>query len=163
MSATLTPKKVTRRGFLKSGAASGAALVIGFYWPPSANAQDEAKPNAGKQEEQPINPVNAWLRMDQSGKVTLICEKAEMGQGVLTLMPMILAEELAVGWDKVHVEHAATDPKTYPDLGTGGSSSVRESWTPLRQAGAAAREMLISAAALHWHVDRAECKAKTAP
>ena len=159
MSATLA-SKLTRRGFLKSGAAGSAALVIGFYWPTVAIAQDEAKPNAGKQEEKPVNPVNAWLRIDRSGNATLICEKAEMGQGILTSMAMILAEELAISWDKVSVEHAATDPKTYPDLGTGGSSSVRESWTPLRQAGAAAREMLISAAALHWHVDRAECKAE---
>src|ERR1700722_10300596 len=127
MSVTLTPKiarPLTRRGFLKSSAAGGAALVIGFYWPPSAEAQDESKPNAGKQEEKPVNPVNAWLRIDQSGRAKLICEKAEIGQGILTSMAMIRAEDLALGWDKVSVEHAATDPKMYPDLGTGGSSSV---------------------------------------
>ena len=82
-----------------------------------------------------------------------------MGQGVFTALPMILAEELSLDWKQVHVEQAPTNPKIY-DLGTGGSGSVAGSWLPLRQAGAAAREMLIAAAAKRWEVGTDTCKAK---
>src|SRR5438045_6524985 len=81
-----------------------------------------------------------------------------MGQGVYTSLPMILAEELCVDWKQVHVEQAPTNPKVY-DLGTGGSGSVAGSWLPLRRAGAAAREMLIAAAAKKWEVSPDTCKA----
>src|SRR5262249_10819868 len=93
------------------------------------------------------------------GKVTLILGKSEMGQGVMTSLPMILAEELCVDWTQVSVEQAATNPKIY-DHGTGGSGSVSDSWVPLRQAGAAAREMLILAAAKKWEVTPDTCKAQ---
>jgi len=145
---------VNRREFLKKGAASGAALVIGFYLPSHALA-DQAE----EQEKKPANPLNAWVRITPDNRVTLILGKSEMGQGVMTSLPMILAEELSVDWKKVKVEQAPTDPKIY-DHGTGGSGSVSGSWLPLRRAGAAAREMLISAAAAHWNVNRDTCKAQ---
>jgi len=145
---------VNRREFLKKSAASGAALVIGFYLPSHALA-DQAE----EQEKKPANPLNAWVRITPDNRVTLILGKSEMGQGVMTSLPMILAEELSVDWKKVKVEQAPTDPKIY-DHGTGGSGSVSGSWLPLRRAGAAAREMLISAAAAHWNVNRDTCKAQ---
>jgi isoquinoline 1-oxidoreductase beta subunit len=145
---------VNRREFLKTGAASGAALVIGFYLPSYALADQ-----AAEQEKKPANPLNAWVRITPDNRVTLILGKSEMGQGVMTALPMILAEELSVDWKKVKVEQAPTDPKIY-DHGTGGSGSVSGSWLPLRRAGAAAREMLISAAAAHWNVNRDTCKAQ---
>ena len=149
-----TASVVNRREFLKKGAAGGAALVVGFHLSPSAfgsQVQD--------QEQKTVNPFDAWVRVTPDDHVTLILGKSEMGQGVYTSLPMILAEELCVDWKQVHVEQAPTNPKIY-DLGTGGSGSVKDSWLPLRQAGAAAREMLIAAAAKKWEVGTDTCKAK---
>jgi isoquinoline 1-oxidoreductase beta subunit len=145
---------VNRRDFLKRGAAGGAALIVGFHLAPRAFA-DQAK----DQEEKTPNPFDAWVRITTDDRVTLVLGKSEMGQGVFTALPMILAEELSVDWKQVHVEQAPTNPKIY-DLGTGGSGSVAGSWLPLRQAGAAAREMLIAAAAKRWEVGTETCKAK---
>jgi isoquinoline 1-oxidoreductase beta subunit len=143
---------LNRRAFLKSGAASGFALVIGFYLPSSALAD-----SAEDQEKKPANPFNAWVRISSDNQVTLILGKSEMGQGVMTALPMILAEELGVDWKLVKVEQAPTNPAIY-DHGTGGSGSIAGSWVPLRRVGAAAREMLVTAAAQHWNVNRDTCK-----
>ena len=149
-----TAPLVNRRDFLKKTAAGGTALVVGFHLSPRAFA-DQAK----DQEEKTPNPFDAWVRITPDDRVTLVLGKSEMGQGVWTALPMILAEELSVDWKQVHVEQAPTNPKIY-DLGTGGSGSVAGSWLPLRQAGAAAREMLIAAAAKRWEVGTDTCKAK---
>src|SRR6266480_6906619 len=149
-----TVSVVNRRDFLKKGAAGGAALVIGFHLTSSAFG-DQAK----DQEEKTPNPFEAWVRITPDNRVTLILGKSEMGQGIMTALPMILAEELCVDWKQVKVQQAPTNPKIY-DLGTGGSGSVAGSWLPLRQAGAAAREMLIAAAAKRWEVGTDTCKAK---
>lgn len=145
--------RLDRRTFLKTTTATGAALLIGFHLPV------RTKDRAEDQEKKPANPFNAWIRITHDNQVTLILGKSEMGQGVMTALPMILAEELCVDWKQVRVEQAPTDPKVY-DLGTGGSGSVAGSWLPLRQAGAAAREMLITAAAKEWEVSPDTCKAK---
>src|SRR6516225_4622743 len=149
-----TAPVVNRRDFLKKSAAGGAALVVGFHLAPGAFA-DQAK----DREEKTANPFDAWIRITPDDRVTLVLGKSEMGQGVWTALPMILAEELSVDWKQVHVEQAPTNPKIY-DLGTGGSGSVAGSWLPLRQAGAAAREMLIAAAAKKWEVGTDTCKAQ---
>jgi isoquinoline 1-oxidoreductase subunit beta len=146
---------VNRREFLKTGAAGGAALVIGFHLSRSAFAGQTQN-----QEQKTPNPFDAWVRITPDDRVTLILGKSEMGQGVYTSLPMILAEELCVDWKQVYVEQAPTNPKIY-DLGTGGSGSVKDSWLALRQAGAAAREMLIAAAAKKWEVGTDTCKAKS--
>jgi isoquinoline 1-oxidoreductase beta subunit len=143
-----------RRDFLKSGTATGVALLVGFRLPARSRTDD-----AQAQEKPVINPLNAWVRISPDNRVTLILGKSEMGQGVMTALPMILAEELCLDWKEVKIEQAATDAKVY-DLGTGGSGSVAGSWLPLRQAGAAAREMLITAAAARWNVDRDTCVAQ---
>ena len=145
---------LNRRDFVKSGAATGVALLVGFRL--SARARSD---EAAAQEKPVVSPFNAWVRITPDNRVTLIVGKSEMGQGVMTALPMILAEELGVNWKDVHVEQAQTNAKIY-DLGTGGSGSVAGSWLPLRQAGAAAREMLITAAAARWNVDRDTCVAK---
>ena len=143
-----------RRDFLKSGAAAGVGLLIGFHLDARA-ATDPAE----EQEKKPVNPFDAWVRITPDNRVTLILGKSEMGQGAMTALPMILAEELSVDWNQVKVEQAPTNPKVY-DHGTGGSGSVAGSWLPLRRAGAAAREMLITAAAERWSVNRDTCVAK---
>src|ERR1700681_3732595 len=149
-----TASLVNRRDFLKSGASAGAALVIGFYLPSSASAN-----TAEDQEKKPVNPFNAWVRITPDNQVTLILGKSEMGQGIMTALPMILAEELYLDWKQVRIEQAPTNPAIY-DHGTGGSGSVGGSWLPLRRAGAAAREMLIAAAAQKWEVSPDTCKAE---
>ncbi|HEY2544814.1 MAG TPA: xanthine dehydrogenase family protein molybdopterin-binding subunit [Candidatus Acidoferrum sp.] len=148
-----TQFSVDRRTFLKTGAAGGAALLIGFHLP--ARASDPAQ----EQEKPPINPLNAWVRITPDNHVTLILAKSEMGQGISTALPMILAEELCLDWKQVSIKQAETNPKIY-DHGTGGSGSVQGSWLPLRQAGAAAREMLIAAAAKKWEVGTDTCRAQ---
>jgi isoquinoline 1-oxidoreductase beta subunit len=143
-----------RREFLKSGTLAGAGLLVGFHLPASA-AQDPAQ----EQEKKTPNPFNAWVHIAPNNGVTLILEKSEMGQGIMTALPMILAEELCVDWKNVTVQQAATDPAIY-DHGTGGSGSVAGCWLPMRRAGAAAREMLVAAAAARWNVNPDTCKAK---
>jgi isoquinoline 1-oxidoreductase beta subunit len=144
---------VNRRDFLKAGAVGGVALVVGFHLSPKAFASQ-----AQDQEKKTPNPFDAWVRITPDNRVTLILGKSEMGQGIMTALPMILAEELSVDWKQVKVQQAPTNPKIY-EHGTGGSGSVAGSWLPLRQVGAAAREMLVAAAAKQWEVSPDTCKA----
>lgn len=153
--ATLTPApNLDRRAFLKTSATAGAGLIIGFHIP--ANAGDDP---AQEQEKKTPNPFNAWVHITPDNRITLILEKSEMGQGVMTSVPMILAEELCVDWKNVIVQQAPTDADIYHH-GTGGSGSIAGCWLPMRRAGAAAREMLISAAAARWNVNTNTCVAK---
>ena len=101
-----TASVVNRRDFLKTGAAGGVALVIGFHLSPSAFADQ-----AAEQEKKTPNPFDAWVRITPDNHVTLILGKSEMGQGAMTALPMILAEELYLDWKQVNVEQAPTDPK----------------------------------------------------
>ncbi len=137
--------RVSRRGFVKLSA--GTALVLGLRL-------DDALAQAPPPEKATPNPFDAWVRIGADESVTLILGKSEMGQGVYTALPMILAEELDVEFSRVKVEQAPTNAAWY-NHGTGGSSSVRTSYTPLRQAGAAARAMLVRAAAERWTLDAA--------
>ena len=140
-----------RRAFLKVGAAAGTGLLIGFHLPAFAGSAED-------QEKKKPNPLNAWVHITPDNHVSLILGKSEMGQGIMTALPMILAEELSLDWGKIKIEQAPTNPAIY-DHGTGGSGSVAGSWLPMRRAGAAAREMLITAAAQRWNVNRDTCKA----
>ncbi len=137
---------VSRREFLTAGAAAGAGLIIGFSLPRGSFS--------GKSDFSP----NAYLRVAPDGKITVVCARSEMGQGVRTALPMILAEELEADWKSIAIEQAGAST-LYGDQTTGGSASVRTTWDPMRKAGATAREMLISAAALTWGVGRASCAA----
>jgi isoquinoline 1-oxidoreductase beta subunit len=142
-----------RRAFLQTAGTVGAGLVIGFRIPTRRDQQ-----TAG-----PFAP-NAWLRIAPDDSVMVIVDRSEMGQGVTTALPMLLAEELEADWTKVKIEFAPADKAYINPLfgmqGTGGSTSVRAAWTPLRKAGAAAREVLITAAAQAWSVNRADCRAE---
>jgi isoquinoline 1-oxidoreductase beta subunit len=146
---------VTRREFLQVASAAGASLVIGFTFSGCAPAGAPPGP--------PLEP-NAWLRIGTDESILVIVDRSEMGQGVATSLPMLLAEELEADWSKIRIEFAPADP-AYNNLlfgmqATGGSSSIRAAYTALRKAGAAAREVLIDAAAQTWKVDRAECRAE---
>ena len=150
-----TPTQVTRRAFLETAGAAGAGLVISFYLPSGLRFRS---PTAG-----PFAP-NAWLRIGEDESVLVIVDRSEMGQGVTTALPMLLAEELEADWSRIRIEFAPAD-KAYTNpmfgmQGTGGSTSVRAAYTPLRKAGAAARELLVAAAAQTWGVEKAECGAE---
>jgi len=140
---------VSRREFVVAGVAAGAGLVVGFYLP-------HGKTNNGKEFFSP----NAYLRITPDNKITIVVARSEMGQGVRTALPMILAEELEADWKQIEIEQAGAST-LYGDQTTGGSASVRTTWDPMRKAGAAARELLISAAALTWGVPRSSCTAQS--
>jgi len=139
---------LSRREFIGAGVAAGAGLVIGFYLPHGSSSK-------GKNGFSP----NAYLTITSDGKITVTVARSEIGQGVRTSLPMILAEELEADWKQVTIEQAGAST-LYGDQSTGGSASVRTTWDPMRKAGAAAREMLITAAALEWGVARGGCTAE---
>jgi CO/xanthine dehydrogenase Mo-binding subunit len=138
---------LSRREFVAVGVAAGAGLVVGFYLP-----------HGGSKGKEGFSP-NAYLRITADNKITIVVARSEMGQGVRTALPMILAEELEADWKQIEIEQAGAST-LYGDQGTGGSASVKTTWDPMRKAGAAAREMLISAAALTWGVGRSTCTAQ---
>src|SRR5437660_1930700 len=138
---------VSRREFIGIGLAAGTGLVVGFYLPHGfATGKDAFAPNA-------------YLRIAPDGKITVMVARSEIGQGVRTALPMILAEELEADWKQIEIEQAGAST-LYGDQTTGGSASIRTTWDPMRKAGASAREMLISAAALTWGVSRSTCTAE---
>ena len=154
------PRELTRRGFLRVAAASGGGLLLAVSLP-GCGAEEPVETGAAP--EQAPGPVaheelNAFVRIGTDGTVTIAAPVPEIGQGVRTALPMIVAEELAVAWEDVRVEQAPADPRFGP-MSVGGSDSVADYWEPLRHAGAAAREMLVGAAALAWGVPASECRA----
>jgi isoquinoline 1-oxidoreductase beta subunit len=149
----------SRRGFLQAGAAAGGGLMLSLRLPPAPGEADAAEANG-------FAP-NAFVRIERDGQVVMTMPSVEMGQGTYTSIPMLIAEELEVDLKQVRLEHAPPNPKLYgnPLLGgeqaTGNSNAIRAYWQPLRQAGAAARVMLVSAAAKRWNVDPASCRAQS--
>jgi isoquinoline 1-oxidoreductase subunit beta len=152
------PANAARRAVLKAGVASGGALLLGFYLPLGRQAR-AALPKGSEAHFEP----NAFIRIDRKGAVTLVMPQVEMGQGIYTGLAMVLAEELGVGADQVVLETAPPNDKLYanPVFGlqaTGGSTSMRAFWMPMRKAGAGARAMLIQAAARIWSTDAGACR-----
>src|SRR5262245_50956243 len=148
----------SRRRFLQAGAAAGGGLLLSLHLPLAT--RDAAA--AGTADFAP----NAFIRVPSAGPIVLIMPYVEMGQGTYTSIPMLIAEELEVDLNQVALEHAPPNEKLYanPLLGvqaTGNSNAVRASWQPLREAGAAARTMLVAAAANRWNVDPASCRAQS--
>jgi isoquinoline 1-oxidoreductase subunit beta len=136
---------ISRRAFLSTSAAAGGALVVGltlrgrFHSPSAESAKD---------------PFNTWIRIYPDGQIQLVLNKSEMGQGVFTALPMILAEEAEIDFSRITVIQADNAD------GTGGSGSILGSYKPLRQAGAQVREAMIAAAAHRWSVPAAQCRAR---
>jgi isoquinoline 1-oxidoreductase beta subunit len=135
----------TRRTFLKTAALGGAALVIGFDARRIFAADNGFKPNG-------------WVGIGSDGTVSLTIGKSEMGQGVRTALAMMLADELGADWSRIRLIQASPGPAPFDDLGTGGSGSMEDGWAMMRPAAAAAREMLIAAAATGWNVPPNECR-----
>ena len=147
----MTAGTIGRRTFLEITA--GAGLWLAASPLRVAAAGPDAAPLAAD-----FQP-NAWLNVDPKGAVTVFLGRSEMGQGSYTGMAVLVAEELEADWKTVRVVQGDADPK-YGRMVTGGSSSVRQSWEPLRKAGAAAREMLVAAAAASWKVEPSACRAE---
>ena len=152
----------SRRDFVVALAAAGGGLLIGCRV--DGRRRIPGTTEASAADSSAFAP-DAWVRVGTDGRVTVVVSQVEMGQGVYTSMPMLVAEELEVPLDQVQAAHAPPDDKLYanPLLGfqvTGASSSVRALYTPLRKAGATARAMLIAAAAQRWNVDPAACTAE---
>lgn len=147
---------ITRRNFLQASALTGGGLLIGFQIP-AAEARTAPVPDEA------FAP-NAWVRIEPTGTITAVVGSSEMGQGVMTAIPMLLAEDLEADWSRIEAEFAPADEAyTNPIIGqqlTGGSTAVRGFWTPVREAGAAARMMLLAAAAQRWEVSENACMAK---
>ena len=149
---------LSRRKFLQTALAGGGGLLLGFALPfPKSRAYAAAPPEA------PYTPA-AFLRISPDSTVTMIINKSEMGQGVYTSLPMLIAEELECDWSKVRVEASPVAPiynhTVFGTMVTGGSTSVATEWERMRRAGAAAREMLIRAAARKWGVNKKTCRAE---
>ncbi len=144
----------SRRDFLKTSTFTSGGLLMGLVLPASTAVQA-----AGT-----VYTPNAWVHIADNNAITLLTARSEMGQGVFTSMPMLIAEELHVEMSQISVQNAPADAAAYTNdlLGaqiTGGSTSVRDGWEKLRTAGAQVREMLISAAAARWNVDRSTLRA----
>ncbi len=137
----------TRRNFLKVSTAAGGGLLLGFGWLTSCETEVARKATPGLVMPEKWTPVNAFLRIGDNGVVTIMSPNPEIGQNVKTSMPMIVAEELDVDWSNVVVEQAGLDTENYSRQIAGGSQSIRQGWTSLRQTGAAARYLLVAAAA----------------
>src|SRR6516225_3638055 len=146
---------ITRRSFVASVAALGGGMALGFNLPRLSEAAHAAEGPA---------EVNAWVVIQPDDTVVIRVARSEMGQGITTALPMLVAEELECDWSKVRAEFPSPDDnlrrkRVWGEMSTGGSRSVRTSHEYLRKAGAAAREMLIAAAAARWGVPVAECQA----
>ncbi len=142
---TLIKTKFNRRSFLRTSALAGGGIVIGFNWACSPGETVRAAPSEWFD-------VNAFLSIADNGQVTIMSPNPEIGQNIKTSMPMIVAEELDVAWEDVIVKQAPLS-KSFTRQVAGGSGSIRSSWTILRTAGAAARQLMINTAAQQWDVD----------
>ena len=146
----------SRRNFLKTSMLASGGLLVGFNLL-SACKSDAVMPV--DIDSLNFNDFNAFIKISDEGYVTLFSPNPEIGQGVKTSMPMIIAEELDVDWNKVNVVQGALDTKHFTRQVAGGSQSIRFGWDALRQTGATTKQMLINAAATKWNVDPTTCKA----
>ena len=157
---SVSENSLSRRTFLKVSAAAGGGLLLSFILPRTILSRETAGATTAD-----VFVPNAFIRIGRDGWVTLIMPYVEMGQGTYTSIPMLIAEELEVDLTQVTLEAAPPDERHYANSifqiqATGGSTSVRAAWEPLRLAGATARMMLVSAAAQNWKVDPTACHAE---
>jgi isoquinoline 1-oxidoreductase subunit beta len=142
----------SRRDFLRAGVAVGGGLLLEFCLPGGRRSARAASP--------PVEAaLNAYVHISSDGIVTIISKNPEIGQGIKTLLPMLIAEELDVDWNSVRIEQAQSDPAKYGAQFAGGSRATPTNWDPMRRVGAAGRQMLVSAAAQQWSVPTTECAA----
>jgi len=148
---TVIKTKVGRRSFLKTSAALGGGIMIGFNWLVSCKALSPKQKGVSIPKE--WFDINGYIKIGDTGMVTIYSPNPEIGQNVMTSMPMIVAEELDVPWENVIVEQGALDEDSFKNPQTaGGSNSIKRGWDPLRMAGAAGKRMLLEATAKEWGI-----------
>jgi isoquinoline 1-oxidoreductase beta subunit len=140
---------LSRRSFLSVAALGGGGLMVGLYFRPELGAQAQPGPA-------PLSP-HSFIRITPDGIVTIMSKNPEVGQGIRTMLPMIIADELDADWKQVRIEQADVDQAKYGVQFAGGSLGTPQNWTPMRQVGAAGRHLLIAAAAAAWNVPASEC------
>jgi isoquinoline 1-oxidoreductase subunit beta len=142
----------SRRDFLKAAVAAGGGMLLALRLPALAEAaatgETQGAPTA----------LTAFVSIAPDNVVTIMAKNPEIGQGVKTMLPMLIAEELDVDWSQVRIEQADLNPTLYGNQHAGGSTATPQNWNPLRKAGAAARQMLVEAAAKRWNVTASECE-----
>ena len=148
---TPSPASLSRRAILKATATVGGGLLLQAVLPPSAWVASEAA--AGGE----AGVLNAYIRVAPDGIVTIMSKNPEIGQGIKTMLPMVIAEELDVAWEKVRIEQAPLDTAKYGQQFAGGSRATPLNYEPLRRVGAAGRQMLVAAAAQSWNVAPSQC------
>jgi len=148
---TKTP--VDRRQFLRVSALAGGGVLLATYIEPVANASARL---AGEPKTAADFQPNAFIRITPDGSITIIAKNPEIGQGVKTMLPMIIADELDADWSKVKIEQAPLDTTKFQRQFAGGSTATPTNWMPMRKVGATARAVLVSAAAQTWNVPESE-------
>lgn len=156
---TDSSKSISRRKFIKLSGLSGAVLALGFSLPVLGTEAEETSVLHNLSSGAVAAELGPFILIDSTGKVTLMAHRPEMGQGTFQALPLIIAEELEVPFDKVTIQIAPIDSK-FGNQSAGGSNSVKGSWNTLRKAGAAAREMLVKAASQKWQANVDDCFAK---
>ncbi len=146
-------ENVSRRSFLKGVASTGALVLGAYYYPELLRAKDPPKDT---QADRAMLHPNMFVGIDTDGSVYVVAHRSEMGTGIRTSLPLVVADELDADWKRVKIEQAIGDPR-YGDQNTDGSRSIRSFYDVMREAGATARLMLIQAAAQRWNVDAAQC------
>jgi len=143
----------SRRVFLQASAAAGGGLLLSVIMPMAALAAVDVAPGAANN----LPTLNAYIKIASDGVVTIMAKNPEIGQGIKTMLPMLIAEELDVDWNDVRIEQADNDPAKFGAQFAGGSFATPMNWEPMRRAGAAGRQMLIAAAAQTWGCATADC------
>src|ERR1700744_4243945 len=142
---------IDRRSFLKVSALSTGGVMIGLYLEPEAQAQGRGGPPP------PPPSPHTYISVAPDGTVTIMAKNPEVGQGIKTMLPMLIAEELDVDWNSVKIEQTDFDDKKYSGQIAGGSTATPTNWVPMRQPGAAGRAIFITAAAQTWNVPESDC------
>jgi isoquinoline 1-oxidoreductase beta subunit len=150
--------KIDRRAFIKTSSLLSGGILFGFNFLNALNPKAIVPDTISNLK---FIDFNAYIKIALNGKVTIFSANPEIGQGVKTAMPMIIAEELDVDWNDVEVTQAKLDTKNFKRQVAGGSQSIRKGWGPLRETGATARQMLVNAAALKWGVSPELCSTKS--
>jgi isoquinoline 1-oxidoreductase subunit beta len=142
--------RVSRRAILRAGITVGGGLLLDFHLSRALPAVHPDSPVSAA--------LNVFIQISSDGRVRIVSKNPEIGQGIKTMLPMLIAEELDVDWDQVSVDQASSDPGRYGGQSAGGSTATPTNWEPMRRVGAAARQMLVTAAARIWSVPAAECE-----
>jgi len=164
MHGTATAATFSRRHFILTAASAAGGLVVGIAFAPDGARAATISKQPWNENDHALHEIDAWIAIDPDDSILIRYQRSEMGQGSMTALPMIIAEELQCDWSKVRIEYASStrsvrENRVYGDMFSHGSMSVRQSQEKMQQVGASARERIIAAAAARWNVAASECVA----